>query len=169
MSEKIFSPGEIVEESGLYPVIGPDGDDKGYEVTVVQGEPFPPTPEKGWGFGTPRLAKTTHSHEGGIVRYSSPALPANRPIFRGNSALVPSETLPNGRPILRSDKKIASSDHLPLHRPVFQSDLNIVAMHGDRPVVRLKSALSPSSSLPENRPIAAQGSMPESNLMGYID
>ena len=57
MEKKLFCPGEIVNESGIYPVVGPDGQKQGYEVTVVKGEPFPPTPEKGWGFGKPRLAQ----------------------------------------------------------------------------------------------------------------
>jgi len=85
MSQKIFSPGEIVEESGLYPVVGPKGEDKGYEVTVVKGEPFPPLPEKGWGFGEPRLAKTTTRDSSKEVEYSPPELPENRPIADNDS------------------------------------------------------------------------------------
>ncbi len=161
MSDKIFSPGETVEESGIYPVVGP--------VTVVQGEPFPPTQEKGWGFGTPRLAESTRSDRGTVEIYSPPTLPANRPVFRGNPALVPSDKLPNSRPILAGMKKVVSSDHLPLHRPVFQSDLEIAAMHGDRPVVRLHTSFAPSSSLPENRPILVNETVSSQGLMGYID
>lgn len=170
MSQKIFSPGEIVEESGLYPVVGPRGGDKGYEVTVVKGEPFPPLPEKGWGFGEPRLAKTTASNSSeAMVVHSPPELPNLRPVDEGNSALVPSDALPGGRPILIGTRQVSSFDHLPQHRPVFQSDLNIVAMHGNRPVIRLASSLTPSSSLPGNRPIAENSSPASENLMGYLD
>ena len=86
MSQKIFSPGEIVEQSGLYPVIGSSGEDKGYEVTVVKGEPFPPLPEKEWGFGEPRLTKTTASNSSEAMdEYSPPELPENRPIADNSS------------------------------------------------------------------------------------
>lgn len=170
ISQKIFSPGEIVEVSGLYPVVGPKGGDKGYEVTVVKGEPFPPLPEKGWGFGEPRLAKTTARNSSEAMAVYSPLeLPNHRPVYEGNPALVPSDTLPGGRPILMGTRQVSSFDHLPLHRPVFQSDLNIVAMYGNRPVIRLDSSLIPSSSLPENRPIAANSSISSGNLMGYLD
>lgn len=57
MSEKLYKPGRIAERSGQYPVVGPKGGDKGYEVTVTKGEPFPPVPEKDWGFGSPDLTK----------------------------------------------------------------------------------------------------------------
>lgn len=57
MNKKRYCPGEIVEESGIYPVVNAEGQYQGYEVTVVKGEPFPPTLESGWGFGTPRLAE----------------------------------------------------------------------------------------------------------------
>lgn len=170
MSQKIFSPGEIVEESGLYPVVGPRGGDKGYEVTAVKGEPFPPLPEKGWGFGKPHLAKTTASNSSeAIVAYSPPALPNHRPVDQGNSALVPSNTLPGSRPILSGARQVSSFDHLPSHRPVFESDLNIVAMYGNRPIIRLDSSLTPSSSLPGNRPIAENNSSSSGSLMGYLD
>jgi hypothetical protein len=56
MSKK-HVPGEIAQVSGQYPVVGPNGGDKGYEVTVTKGEPFPPLPEKGWGFGEPDATK----------------------------------------------------------------------------------------------------------------
>lgn len=55
--EREYRPGEIVPESGQYPVVGPKGGDKGYEVTSTKGEPFPPLPEKGWGFGEPDKTK----------------------------------------------------------------------------------------------------------------
>ncbi|MGB7413000.1 MAG: hypothetical protein WA902_02230 [Thermosynechococcaceae cyanobacterium] len=170
MSQKLFSPGEIVEDSGLYPVVGPRGGDKGYEVTVVKGEPFPPLPEKGWGFGEPRLTKTAagDSNEA-MVLYSPSELPDRRPVHDGNPTLVPSDTLPSNRPILVGTRQVTSFDHLPQHRPVFQSDLDIVAMYGNRPVVRLNSSLTPSSSLPENRPIADNNSLSNGNLMGYLD
>jgi hypothetical protein len=37
-----FHPGEIAQRSGQYREVGPKGD-KGREVTVVKGEPLPPT------------------------------------------------------------------------------------------------------------------------------
>ncbi|MGR3280028.1 hypothetical protein ACSYAD_33800 [Acaryochloris marina NIES-2412] len=170
MNQKIFSPGEIVEESGLYPVVGPKGEDKGYEVTVVKGEPFPPIPEKGWGFSEPRLAKTTESNSSeAMIMHSPPKLPNHRPVYEGNSDLVPSDTLPGSRPMLMGIRQVSSFDHLPLHRPVFQSELDIVAMYGNRPVIRLDSSLTPSSSLPENRPIADNSSLSSGDFMGYLD
>ncbi|PZD72656.1 hypothetical protein C1752_03492 [Acaryochloris thomasi RCC1774] len=170
MSKKLFSPGEIVENSGLYPVVGPRGGDKGYEVTVVKGEPFPPLPEKGWGFSEPRLTKTAAEDSGeAMVVYSPSELPDHRPVHGGNPTLVPSETLPSSRPILVGTRQVTSFDHLPQHRPVFQSDLDIVAMFGNRPVVRLNSSLTPSASLPGNRPIADNSSLSSGNLMGYLD
>lgn len=172
MGKKRFSPGEIVEESGQYPVVGPRGGDKGYEVTAVKGEPFPALPEKGWGFDAPRLTQTSESHASAstaIVEYTPPELPNHRPIVAGNLALVPSETLPGGRPILVGTRQVISFENLPQHRPVFQSELNIVAMHGNRPVISLDSSLTPSASLPGNRPIAENSSSPSGTLMGYLD
>lgn len=43
---KILKPGEIAPRSGQYQQIGPRGG-QGKEVTVVRGEPMPPTPLKG--------------------------------------------------------------------------------------------------------------------------
>ncbi|MEO0374548.1 MAG: hypothetical protein AAF329_07910 [Cyanobacteria bacterium P01_A01_bin.17] len=170
MSKKLFSPGEIVEDSGLYPVVGPRGGDKGYEVTVVKGEPFPPLPEKGWGFGEPRLTKTAGEDSSkAMVVYPPSELPDHRPVHEGNPTLVPSKTLPSSRPILAGTRQVTSFDLLPQHRPVFQSDLDIVAMFGNRPVVRSKSSLTPSASLPGNRPIADNSSLLGGNLMGYLD
>lgn len=40
--EVTYKPGEISPHSGQY-----KNEKTGYEVTVVKGEPFPPTPEKG--------------------------------------------------------------------------------------------------------------------------
>lgn len=57
MSKKLHKSGQTAPESGQYPVVGTKGGDKGYEVTVTKGEPFPPVPEKGWGFGSPDLTK----------------------------------------------------------------------------------------------------------------
>ncbi len=42
---KDIKPGEIAQRSGQYQQIGPRGG-KGMEVTVVKGEPLPPTPKK---------------------------------------------------------------------------------------------------------------------------
>lgn len=41
-----FRPGQIAPKSGQYQEIGPTGD-KGHEVTVVKGEPLPPTTKPG--------------------------------------------------------------------------------------------------------------------------
>jgi hypothetical protein len=43
---KGFSPGVKAPSSGQYQQIGPRGG-KGKEVTVVKGEPLPPSPSKG--------------------------------------------------------------------------------------------------------------------------
>jgi hypothetical protein len=43
---KKYSPGEKAPASGQYQQVGPRGG-KGKEVTVVQGEPLPPTPTRG--------------------------------------------------------------------------------------------------------------------------
>ncbi|MCM1983188.1 hypothetical protein [Lyngbya confervoides] len=107
--------------------------------------------------------------QGRMVSYAPEPLPANRPIYPSNSALVPSESLPNGRPILAGSAQVASLDHLPHHRPVLRSQLDIVAMHGDRPVVSLHLPLKPSDSLPNNRPIATAPLLEEYNLMGFLD
>ena len=42
--------GEIAKKSGQYEIIGPRGGKTGNEVTVVKGEPFPPTPKSGQSF-----------------------------------------------------------------------------------------------------------------------
>ena len=52
-------PGEKAKESGQYPVVGPRGGDRDREVTVVAGEPFPPTQHPGEGYGKPD--KTKHA------------------------------------------------------------------------------------------------------------
>jgi len=45
MTKKPNKPGEEADRSGIYKVVGPRGGDTGVERTVVEGEPFPPTPE----------------------------------------------------------------------------------------------------------------------------
>ena len=57
MSSPKFKPGQKAPASGQYPVVGPRGGDQGVEVTVTKGEPFPPTPQSGMGYGTPDLTK----------------------------------------------------------------------------------------------------------------
>ena len=57
MPKPLHKPGQIAEESGQYPVVGPRGGDQNREVTVVEGEPFPPTPKPGMGFGPPDKTK----------------------------------------------------------------------------------------------------------------
>jgi len=47
MAKQTFKPGQISEDSGQYVIVGPRGGDTGKERTVVDGEPFPPTPERG--------------------------------------------------------------------------------------------------------------------------
>ena len=42
----MLKPGEIARTSGQYQAIGPKGG-KGHEVTVVKGEPLPPTQRPG--------------------------------------------------------------------------------------------------------------------------
>lgn len=55
-----FKPGQRAERSGQYQQQGPRGGG-GKEVTVVRGEPFPPTPQKG---GTYRLVDATKNKSG---------------------------------------------------------------------------------------------------------
>jgi hypothetical protein len=52
-----YRPGEKAPVSGQFPVLGPRGGDQGTEVTVTKGEPFPPTPESGMGYGKPDKTK----------------------------------------------------------------------------------------------------------------
>jgi hypothetical protein len=59
MTKELHKPGQTAPDSGLYPIVGPRGGQTGEgERTVVQGEPFPPTPQPGQRFGPPR--KTRH-------------------------------------------------------------------------------------------------------------
>lgn len=42
-----YKPGQKAPASGQYGIVGPRGGKTNKEVTVVKGEPFPPTPKKG--------------------------------------------------------------------------------------------------------------------------
>lgn len=44
---KTFKPGQRAEDSGQYEIIGSRGGRTGEERTIVDGEPFPPTPKAG--------------------------------------------------------------------------------------------------------------------------
>lgn len=44
----VLRPGEICEVSGIY------ADPEGYEATIVQGEPAPPTRKSGWSWSLVR-------------------------------------------------------------------------------------------------------------------
>ena len=57
MAKETHKPGEKAKDSGQYPIVGPRGGDTGKERTVTKGEPFPPTPKKGQGYGTPDKTK----------------------------------------------------------------------------------------------------------------
>jgi len=61
--QKTQKPGQIVPVSGQYGIVGPRGGQTGKEVTVVKGEPFPPTPESGQGFTL--VDKTIHGPKKG--------------------------------------------------------------------------------------------------------
>jgi len=61
MATPKFKPGEKAPSSGQYPLVGPRGGEQGREVTVVKGEPFPPTPKSGMGYGTPDNTKHKRS------------------------------------------------------------------------------------------------------------
>lgn len=54
-----YRPGQKAPASGQYPIKGPRGGDTGAERTVVKGEPFPPTPQKGQTYGKPDKTKTS--------------------------------------------------------------------------------------------------------------
>jgi hypothetical protein len=56
-----FKPGERAPASGQYERVGPRGGRTGHEVTVVRGEPLPPTPSPG---STYRIADRTHNDSG---------------------------------------------------------------------------------------------------------
>ena len=55
--KKQYKPGERAPRSGQYPVVGPRGGRTGEERTVTRGEPFPPTPDSGMGYGKPDLTR----------------------------------------------------------------------------------------------------------------
>ena len=57
MPKPPYKPGQTAPRSGQYPLVGPRGIDQGREVTVVKGEPFPPTPKSGMGYGKPDPTK----------------------------------------------------------------------------------------------------------------
>ena len=54
---KTFKPGEKAPASGQYTVLGPRNGNLGREVTVVKGEPFPPTMKPGQKYGKPDYTK----------------------------------------------------------------------------------------------------------------
>ena len=47
MAKTILKPGERVFYSGQYEIFGPRGGRTGHEVTLVKGEPAPPTQKSG--------------------------------------------------------------------------------------------------------------------------
>ena len=55
-----LKPGQKAPASGQYQLVGPRGG-KGKEVTVVKGEPLPPTPQKG---GTYNISDRTKNKSG---------------------------------------------------------------------------------------------------------
>ncbi|MHC1781458.1 MAG: hypothetical protein AB9891_01625 [Anaerolineaceae bacterium] len=55
----IQKSGQKASISGQYEIVGPKGGGTGKEVTVVKGEPLPPTPKSGQGFVI--VDKTKHS------------------------------------------------------------------------------------------------------------
>lgn len=57
MTKPLYKPGEKAPASGQYPLVGPQGGKQGTEVTVTKGEPMPPTPRPGMGYGKPDLTK----------------------------------------------------------------------------------------------------------------
>lgn len=61
MSAPKYKPGQKAPASGQYPVVGPRGGKTGTEVTTTtKGEPLPPTPKPGMGYGKPDLTKHKH-------------------------------------------------------------------------------------------------------------
>jgi len=57
MTAPDYKPGERAPRSGQYPLVGPRGGDQDREVTVTRGEPFPPTPAPGMGYGKPDVTR----------------------------------------------------------------------------------------------------------------
>jgi hypothetical protein len=60
ISKPKYKPGQIAPVSGQYPLVGPRGGPQGPEVTTTKGEPLPPTPRPGMGYGNPD--KTKHKN-----------------------------------------------------------------------------------------------------------
>ena len=52
-----LKPGNKAPASGQYGIVGPRGGQTGKEVTVVKGEPMPPTPKAGQGYVMNDLTK----------------------------------------------------------------------------------------------------------------
>lgn len=57
MTKPMYKPGEPAPYSGQYPLVGPRGGDRGREITIVKGDPLPPTPDPGMGYGKPDITK----------------------------------------------------------------------------------------------------------------
>lgn len=58
MTRGRHKPGERAPDSGIYRIVGPRGGETGEsERTVVEGEPFPPTPDPGQMFEIVRPAR----------------------------------------------------------------------------------------------------------------
>lgn len=55
-----IKPGQIVNESGQYKIVGPRGGVSTTEVTLVENKPAPPTPKKNSTFVL--VDKTKHKH-----------------------------------------------------------------------------------------------------------
>ena len=58
---KTYKPGQKGPYSGQYSVVGPRGGDLNKEVTVVRGEPLPPTEKRGSSY---KLADPTNNKSG---------------------------------------------------------------------------------------------------------
>ncbi len=61
MSNNELKPGQQVERSGQYEIVGPRGGGTGEERTMAKGEKAPPTPEAGQKF---RLVDPTKNKSG---------------------------------------------------------------------------------------------------------
>ena len=56
-----FRPGQRAPVSGRYEAVGPSGELVGEAVHVTDGDPFPPTPNKGQGYRLAKQIKTVHT------------------------------------------------------------------------------------------------------------